>query len=88
MSQAVVFKVEVHISESDEETEAKAVTSLRDRDFAGWGRAKRNPTDPNVPMIGEELAAARALSDLSHRLVEAAAESIEAYEGHRISLTV
>jgi hypothetical protein len=32
-------------------------------------------------MIGEELAAARALSDLAHKLVEAAAEVISGREG-------
>ena len=49
--------------------------------YAGWGRARRNPTDPAIPQIGEELASARALADLSHRLVEAAATAIEAFEG-------
>jgi hypothetical protein len=32
-------------------------------------------------MVGEELAAARALADLSHKLVEAAAETINEREG-------
>jgi hypothetical protein len=32
-------------------------------------------------VIGEELAAARALSDLAHKLVEAAAELISEREG-------
>ena len=34
----------------------------------GWGRARRNPTDPEMPSVGEEIAAARALADLSHHL--------------------
>ena len=45
--------------------------------MAGRGSARRNPVDPQVPKIGDELAAARALSDLSHRLLEVAAEDIE-----------
>ncbi|MBO0731263.1 MAG: DUF1876 family protein [Acidimicrobiaceae bacterium] len=49
--------------------------------FIGFGRARRNPADPNLPMVGEELAAARALSDLTHKLVEAAAETISEREG-------
>ena len=32
-------------------------------------------------MVGEELAAARALSDLTHKLVDAAAETISECEG-------
>jgi hypothetical protein len=34
-----------------------------------------------MPMVGEELAAARALSDLSHQLLDAAAETISEREG-------
>jgi Rv2632c-like len=37
-------------------------------------------------VIGEELAAARALSDLSHQLLEAAAARIESFEGHRVNV--
>jgi hypothetical protein len=39
-----------------------------------------------VPLVGVELAAARALSDLSHQLVIAAAQRIEDYEGRPVSL--
>ena len=52
----------------------------------GVGRAKRNPTDPEMPAVGEELAAARALSEVAHKLVHQAAEAIEAFEGHRVEL--
>jgi hypothetical protein len=37
-------------------------------------------------VVGQDLAAARALSDLSHQLLHAAAERIEAYEGHPVDL--
>jgi len=40
-----------------------------------------------VPRIGEELATARALADLSHQLVHAAADNIEAIEGHEVTLS-
>jgi hypothetical protein len=42
--------------------------------------------DPDVPSIGEELAAARALADLSHQLVDAASHDVEAFEGHPVRL--
>ena len=35
------------------------------------------PSDESVPRIGDELAAARALSDLAHQLLAAAATDIE-----------
>jgi uncharacterized protein DUF1876 len=41
---------------------------------------------PSVPVIGEELSAACALSDLSHQLLEAAADRIGSLEGHRVNV--
>ena len=69
-------EIEMSFDEDADHTEARATLVLRGARFTGFGRARRNPTDPNLPMIGEELAAARALSDLTHKLVEAAAETM------------
>jgi hypothetical protein len=74
--------VEVLITERHDETEAKAVVEFRGERIGGWGRARRSAGDPSVPRIGEELATARALTDLAHQLVENAAAEIEAFE-HR-----
>jgi hypothetical protein len=81
-----VWHVEIAFSEEDERTRADAILQFADQRFHGWGRAKRSPGDPSVPVIGEELAAARALSDLSHQLVHAAADRIEAFEGRPVHL--
>ena len=35
--------------------------------------------DPDVPIVGEELSASRALSDLAHKLLDAAAARIEKF---------
>jgi Rv2632c-like len=43
----------------------------------GVGLTRLNPADRDVPEIGDELAVARALSDLGHKLLEAAAGDIE-----------
>jgi hypothetical protein len=45
--------------------------------MAGHGMSRRNPSDESVPQIGDELATARALSDLAHQLLMAAAKDIE-----------
>jgi hypothetical protein len=74
-------EVEIIFEEDADHTEARATLDLRAARFVGLGRARRNPTDPNLPMVGEELATARALSDLAHKLVEAAAEVISEREG-------
>ncbi|MGR6998219.1 DUF1876 domain-containing protein [Yinghuangia aomiensis] len=52
----------------------------------GWGHARKNPSDRDVPEIGDELAAARALSDLAHHLLEAAARDIEAMTGEQAAV--
>jgi hypothetical protein len=52
----------------------------------GYGRARRNPADAEVPEIGEELAAARALRDLADRLLRATSDDISAREHQRIHL--
>jgi hypothetical protein len=74
-------EIEIVFEENGDHTEARASIVLRGAVFTGYGRARRNPSDPNLPVVGEELAAARALSDLAHKLVEAAAELISEREG-------
>jgi len=74
-------EIEITFTEDDSHTEARASLSLRGVTFVGTGQARRNPADPSMPMIGEELAASRALSVLSHQLLDAAAEAISEREG-------
>jgi hypothetical protein len=81
-----VYTIEILLEEDDAETEATALLRAANREIGGWGRSRRNPHDPVRPSIGEELAIARALSELSHKLVEAAAAEIEEFEGRRVHL--
>lgn len=72
------WNVDVFLGEEDGRTYAEARLHTQDAThLLGKGTARCNPTDPNVPEIGDELAAARALSDLAHNLLVAAAEDIE-----------
>jgi hypothetical protein len=89
MAQVKRWTVEIVIDEDGDErlTEAKARLEAPGRPpMAGVGGARRNPVDPEVPQIGDELAAARALSDLSHRLLEVAAADIEQANQDRAQL--
>jgi hypothetical protein len=52
-----------------------------DRSLSGHGRSRRNPADPSLPQVGEELAAARALHDLANHLTQDAWAMIESHEG-------
>lgn len=72
------WQVELSFSEDRDFTQAKAILRSPDgRELRGQGQAKRNPSDRPAPMIGEEVAAARALSGLAHELLHAAADQIE-----------
>ena len=83
-----VWTVEIVFTEDSDRTRADARLRTGTRDYHAWGRARRNPSDPDVPAVGEELAAARALSDLVHQLVDAAAHGIEGFEGRPVQLHV
>lgn len=80
-SETRIWTVEVELEETSDTTEAKALLVIDGHPLGGWGRARRNPADPELPRVGEELAVARALSDLAHHLVDRAADLIELVEG-------
>jgi hypothetical protein len=73
------WDVRIFIDEHDDNT-TRAEARLRTKDHTtliGVGVARQNPHDANVPEIGDELAAARALSELAHQLMRTTAEDIE-----------
>jgi hypothetical protein len=72
------WQVEILLGEEDGETyaEARLHTEIGDQ-VVGIGRARLNPHDHDVPEIGDEIAVARALTDLGHRLLITAARDIE-----------
>ena len=72
------WTVQVNIEEMGDDTVAEAVLSLDATEVRGQGRSRRNPHDATVPRIGDELATARALSELAHELLSTAATDIEA----------
>ena len=80
------WTAEILFTEDEDRTRADARMSANGSDWHGWGRARRNPMDPDVPSIGHDLAAARALAHLSHQLVDAASHEVEAFEGHPVRL--
>lgn len=68
--------LDLHVVEDETETRVQAVLDLRGDHFEAEGSARRNPADPPVPIIGEELAIARALSDLTVSVMEAAQDKV------------
>lgn len=86
MREPKTWTVTITLVEDEEHTDATAHLEVGDATYGGWGRARRSPSDPDVPRIGDELSVARALSDLAHHLVDDAAKRIEAFEGKSVRL--
>lgn len=78
----------VVFTEDDRLTRADAVLDVAGRHYHGWGQSRRSPSDPDVPRVGEEIAAARALNRLAQQLVGAAEEDIETFEHHPVRVHV
>jgi len=79
---------EAWFDEDQDHTEARITLRLRDYELTGFGLAHRNPHDPDLPAVGEELAAARALSDLAHQLLDLAGLQIERHAGHPVDVAL
>jgi Domain of unknown function (DUF1876) len=78
MNETKRWEIVVDIDEHDGRTRAVARLRAGSSDqMVGVGTARLNPHDRDVPQIGDELATARALSELGHHLLHAAAEDIE-----------
>lgn len=83
------WNVEIFIDEREDERTTHAEARLHTNDkthLVGRGTARRNPEDSNIAEIGDELAAARALSSLAHELLHAAASDIEQITHEQVRL--
>jgi len=78
--------VNLRIREDHDRCRVEAAVETASGVFSGAGEARRNPRDPEVPLIGEELAVARALADLAEVLEEAARDAIARHETRDIHL--
>lgn len=78
MSHTMEWNVHLYLFEEEGTTKARVVLDTGSTSLTGRGVAHRNPEDADVPEIGDELAAGRALNDLAGQLVSAATHDIEA----------
>jgi Rv2632c-like len=88
MFEPQVWTVDIAFTEGEDDTRADAVLEVGATRYHGWGRARRNPADPDRPKIGAEIAAARALENLVVQLRGAAEHDIEDFEGHPVRVHV
>lgn len=72
MTHTEEWKVGVYLTEEDGKTKARAVLDNGKTKMVGRGTARCNPQDVEIPAIGDELAASRAMRDLAGQLMRAA----------------
>jgi hypothetical protein len=84
MRQRKIFTIEIEVEETREQTDARATLEIGMDRLVGKGHAQRNPADPDVPKVGEELAVARALIELAKTLNDKVDVDIESFEGHDV----
>ncbi|WP_369254644.1 dsRBD fold-containing protein [Streptomyces sp. R35] len=77
MLHTVEWKVRLYLSEDGGTTTARVVMNTGTTTLTGHGAAHCNPADADVPEIGDELAAGRAMHDLAQQLVNTAERDIE-----------
>lgn len=75
------WKIELHVYEVDDETTAHAVLVGDAPQIESTGTARRDPRHLDVPLIGDEVAVARALYRLADRILATAAEDISGTVG-------
>lgn len=80
------LEIDLQLTEDDDRCDAVAVLASSLGELRSIGTARRHPNDPSVPLIGEELAIARALADLAQQLEEAAYGSIADREDRPVHL--
>jgi citrate lyase beta subunit len=88
MSKSKGFTVSLEVIEEGHTTNATARLAIGGEELAATGMAQRNPDDPDRPMIGDELAIARALLVLARELGQKVDEGVAAYEGHQVHVSI
>jgi hypothetical protein len=77
MPHTAEWTVHLYLFEDEGMTKARVVLDTGTTSLTGHGVAHCNPADTDVPEIGDELAAGRAMHDLARQLVDAAERDIE-----------
>ncbi|MEU4495802.1 DUF1876 domain-containing protein [Streptomyces sp. CA-135486] len=78
MTRTLEWKVGLSLVEEEGTTKATAVLETGTATLTGHGTAHCNPQDVDIPAIGDELAAGRAMRDLAGQLMRVADRDLEA----------
>ncbi|MFH8680743.1 DUF1876 domain-containing protein [Streptomyces lydicus] len=77
MARTGEWAVRLYLFEEDRTTKARVVLDTGTASLTGHGSARCQPEDVEVPEIGDELAASRAMSDLAAQLMRTAYDDME-----------
>ncbi|MBD0708780.1 MULTISPECIES: DUF1876 domain-containing protein [unclassified Streptomyces] len=78
MTRTQEWTVGVELVEDGGRTKAEARLRTGTSTLTGHGSARRNPEDVDVPAIGDDLAASRAMKDLAGKLMRVANREMDA----------
>jgi hypothetical protein len=68
--------IDIDVVEDSDECRATATLMTTRGIVQASGRARRNPVDPAIPMVGEELAIGRAVRSLAEQLIAAGGDDL------------
>jgi hypothetical protein len=71
------WHVRIFIYEDEGTTTARAVLETESTTLTGRGVARCNPQDVDIPTIGDELAASRAMAELGRQLMRVADRDLQ-----------
>jgi hypothetical protein len=77
MSRTGEWPVHLYLFEEDRTTKARVVLDTGTASLTGHGTARCQPEDVDVPEIGDELAASRAMTDLAAQLRKTAYDDLD-----------
>ena len=77
MPHTLEWKTRLYLFEEENRTKARVVLDTGAKSMVGNGTARCNPADRDVPEIGDEVAAGRAMNDLARQLLGTAERDIE-----------
>ncbi|WP_338674169.1 dsRBD fold-containing protein [Streptomyces sp. SCSIO 30461] len=77
MTRTAEWRMGLVLVEEDGTTKARVVLDTGTTTYTGHGVARCNPQDLDIPEIGDELAASRAMKDLASKLMREANRDLE-----------
>ncbi|MFF2848040.1 DUF1876 domain-containing protein [Streptomyces sp. NPDC058001] len=78
MARTLKWNVSLSLVEEDGTTKARMVLDTGTAQLTGTGTARCNPEDLDIPAIGDELAASRAMQQVARQLLGAAEKDLAA----------